>query len=488
MQRKSGVPAPLRVCLPCFRKRSERLFRLVGRFAIVTALTISVLVLPTPEGLSPQGHRALAALVFTGSLLALQPVSLPIAGLMVPVVQVILGVANSTQAFETFSRPVIFLVLGSLFLAEALRKHGLTRRLALASIASSNGDTKKLLLGIMGIAALLSMWVENTATAAVLIPVALTISREVPNPKKSRELLVLLVLGISYSASLGGMVTIMGSASNAVASGFLADIQVWTFIDWMRYGLTAFILIFPITYWILPRLLPATVQKLDMSTVTQELEKIGSMKSAEREILTTMAAAIFFWITGSFIETTLDLPPTTLSPAIIAVAAISYLSLRGIFTWEDVKGVSWGFLFIIGAGLSLGETLGRTGVTAWLGNLMRPIVAGSPISYALLLLVFLSALLTNVMNNATVAAVFVPILISIAQVDPSFKAVQLALPVALATTFGYSLSSASGRMALVASTGIVDRKDMIWCGLILTFISSVILAVYFYLLIMLNLI
>ncbi len=238
MQRESGVPAPLRVCLPCFKKRSERLFRLVGRFGIVTVLTISVLILPTPGGLSPQGHRALAALVFTGSLLALQPVSLPIAGLMVPVVQVILGVADSTQAFETFSRPVIFLVLGSLFLAEALRKHGLTRRLALASIASSNGDTKRLLLGIMGIAALLSMWVENTATAAVLIPVALTISREVPDPKKSRELLVLLVLGISYSASLGGMVTIMGSASNAVAFGFLADIQVWTFIDWMRYGLS----------------------------------------------------------------------------------------------------------------------------------------------------------------------------------------------------------------------------------------------------------
>jgi len=486
MQRRSGVPAPLRVCLPCFKKRSERLFRLVGRFAIVIALTISVLIIPTPEGLSPEGHRALAALVFTGSLLALQPVSLPIAGLMVPAVQVILGVADSTQAFETFSRPVIFLVLGSLFLAEALRKHGLTRRLALASIASSGGDTKKLLLGIMGIAALLSMWVENTATAAVLIPVALTISREIPDPKKARELLVLLVLGISYSASLGGMVTIMGSASNAVASGFLAAVQVWTFIDWMRYGLSAFILIFPITYWILPRLLPATVQKLDMNLISQEVEKTGPMNSTEREIMATMIAAIFFWVTGSFIETSFGLPPTTLSPAIIAVAAISYLSLRGIFDWEDVKGVSWGFLFIIGAGLSLGEALGRTGVTTWLGNLMEPIVAGSPVLGAMLILVFLSALLTNVMNNATVAAVFVPILISISQANPNFNAVQFALPVALATTFGYSLPSASGRMALVAATGIVTRKDMIRCGLILTFISSIILALYFYVLVTSN--
>jgi len=441
-----------------------------------------VLVFPAPEGLSPEGHRALAAFVFTGSLLALQPVSLPIAGLMVAVVQVILGVANSTQAFETFSRPVIFLVLGSLFLAEALRKHGLTRRFVLISIASSGGDVRRLLLGLMCVAAIFSMWVENTATAAVLIPVALTISREVPDPRKARGLLVLLVLGISYSASLGGMVTIIGSASNAVASGFLATIQVWTFVDWMRYGLPAFVLVFPITWWVLPHLVPATVHHINTDRLNEETEKNGSMSTVEREILLTMAVAIFFWVTGSFIEPILNLPQTTLSPAIIAVAAVSYLSLRGIFSWEDAKGVSWGFLFIIGAGLSLGETLGRTGVTDWLGTLMGPVITSSSPFLAIMLLVFLSALLTNVMNNATVAAVFVPVLISIAQVDPSFNAVQLALPVSLATTFGYSLPSASGRMALIAATGIVDRKDMMRCGLILTIISSVILASFFYVL------
>jgi sodium-dependent dicarboxylate transporter 2/3/5 len=237
---------------------------LVGRFAIVLVLTIAVLVFPTPGGLSPEGHRAIAAFVFAGSLLAIQPVSIPIAGLMIAVVQVILGVATSTQAFETFSRPVIFLVLGSLFLAEALRKHGLTRRFALLSIASSKGNVKRLLLGLTCIAAIFSMWVENTATAAVLIPVALTISKQVSDPKKARRLLVLLVLGISYSASLGGMVTIMGSASNAVTAGFIANIQVWTFIDWMRYGLSAFLPIFLITWWVLPHLLPTTVQQLNM--------------------------------------------------------------------------------------------------------------------------------------------------------------------------------------------------------------------------------
>jgi sodium-dependent dicarboxylate transporter 2/3/5 len=206
------------------------------------------------------------------------------------------------------------------------------------------------------------------------------------------------------------------------------------------------------------------------------------MSNAEKEILVTMAAAIFFWVMGSFLESIFNLPKTTLSPAIIAIAAVSYLSLRGIFSWDDAKGVSWGFLFLIGAGLSLGETLGRTGVTDWIGTMIAPTITSIPPFFAILLLVFLSALLTNVMNNATVVAVFVPILISIAQVDPSFNAVQLALPVALATTFGYSLPSASGRMALVAATGIVDKMDMLRCGLILTIISSIMLASFFYIL------
>ncbi len=472
---------PLRVCLPC-----RRLLRFFGRFGVVLALTVGVLVLPTPEGLTLEGHRAVAAAVFTGALLALQPVSLPIAGLMVPVVLIGLGLADVTQTFEPFSRPIIFLVLGSLFLAEALRKHGLTRRLALASIVASGGNIKKLLLGIMGIASMLSMWVENTATAAVLIPVALTISRGVQDVKKAREVLTLLVLGIAYSASLGGMVTIMGSASNAVASGFLAEIRVWSFLDWVRYGLPAFLLLFPLTWWILQRLVPVTVKQLDSDVANRELNKKEFRSPFEREIMYTMIVTIFLWITGSFLEPILGLPSTLLSPTVIAVATVAYLSMRGIINWEDVKGVSWGFLFIIGAGLSLGETLSRTGATEWFADVISPLIIGPPLILSMVVLVFLSALLTNVMNNATVAAVFVPMLISLAQASPSFNPVQLALPVTFATTFGYSLPSASGRMALISATGIISRKEMIRCGLILTVISSIGLALFFYVLVLLK--
>ena len=177
-----------------------------------------------------------------------------------------------------------------------------------------------------------------------------------------------------------------------------------------------------------------------------------------------------------------------LSATMVAILAVGYLSVRQVINWEDVKGVSWGIFFIIGAGLSLGETLTRTGATDWFADLITPLVVVPPYLVSLLFLVYTSALLTNLLNNTTIAAIFVPILITVAGADPGLDAAQLVMPVTLATTFGYSLPSASGRMALVAATGIVGRSEMMRYGLIMTIVSSAILAVFFYVLTVLGLI
>ncbi len=482
-----GLP-PLRVFQPRIVEGALGLRRFVGRFSIVILLTVLVLLIPRPEGLSPEGHRALALFAFTGSILALEPVSLPIAALMVAVAQVALGIGTATEAFSTFSRPVVFLILASLFLAEGLRKHGITRRLALQTMVATGGRVPQLLLGIMVIAAGFSMWVENTATAAVLIPVALTVASQAPDKKQAKALLSLLVLGIAYAASIGGMATVMGASSNAVAAGFLQQIRPWSFIDWMVYGLPAFLLMLPLTWFVLLRLVKIDLKRLDIEPVQEEVKKLGPMTGPERELLATMGVAVIFWVGGSFIEPALGLPDTLLSSAMVAVMAVAYLAIRNVINWEDVKGISWGIFLIIGAGLSLGEALNRTGATDWFAGLVEPVVTGPPLFVSLMLLVYLSAILTNIMNNTTIAAVFVPILISLAQTIPDINPVQLVMPVTLATTFGYSLPSASGRMALIAASGIVDRSDMMRYGIVMTLISSAALGLFFYLLALLGLI
>lgn len=476
---------PLRVLGP---RVVYSLRRFASRISIVLALTLAVVLMPPLPGLTAEGQRGLAAFVFTGSILALEPVSLPIAALLVPVAQVFLGISTIDQGLAAFSKPTVFLILASLFLAEALRKHGLTRRLAMTTVVASGGGIQRLLFGIMAVAAFFSMWVENTATAAILIPVALTISRQIPDPEEARPFLVLLVLGIAYSASLGGMATITGAGSNAVAAEFLNQVGTFRFMDWMVYGLPALLLLFPVTWWLLLRVMPVSVRRLDVTPARQDLQKQGPMSPTERQLLFTLGVTIFFWITGSGIEGLLNLPPTSLSATVVAILAVGYLSVRQVIDWNDVKGVSWGIFFIIGAGLSLGEALTRTGVTDWLATLITPIVSGPPLLVTLLVLVYLSALLTNILNNTTIAAVFVPILIAIAGTDPSLSPVQLVLPVTLATTFGYSLPSASGRMALVSGTGIVGSKDMMRYGLIMTMVSAAILGLYFWVLSLLNLI
>jgi sodium-dependent dicarboxylate transporter 2/3/5 len=455
-----------------------------NRLLLVLAATILILLLPTPPNLSPQGQRALAAFTFAGTIFALQPVSLPFSSLMVSISLVFLDIADTSQAFQALSNPIIILILGSLFMAEALRKYGLTRRLAFNSIILSDGNVNLVLLGLMTIAAFLSMWMENTATAAVLIPVALTIANQVPDRKAAKELTTLLILGIAYSASLGGMVTITGSASNAVASGFLNQITDWSFLDWMKYGLIAFITVFPVTWLLLTYMMNITTKSLNIEIAREELKKMDHIDSKDWEILLVIILTATLWIIGPNLSTTLGLNSTALSPSIIAITAVAFLSIRGIIEWDDVKDVSWGMFFIIGAGLSLGDALTRTGATEWLSGFIEPLITeGHPLT-VITFLVFSSALLTNIINNTTVAAVFAPILIRLGNINPNLNAIQLILPLTLATTFGYALPSASGRMALISATGLVDRKLMIRYGIILTFVSSSILSALFYLLTM----
>ena len=247
------------------------------RFLYVIGITVFVLLLPTPPGLSQEGHRALALFAFTGSILALEPAPLPISALMVPIAQIALGIDTAAGAFAPFGQPVVFLILASLFLAEALRKHGLTRRLALYAIVASKGYFRRLLLGIMIITAALSMFVLNTATAAVLIPVAITIAQRISRPEAAQRALSLLILGIVYSASIGAIATIMGSGENAIASGLLAQVTDFGFLDWMTYGLPIVVVLIPMSWFLLMQAVRVPDLQIDTEPARNEMRGNGRL-------------------------------------------------------------------------------------------------------------------------------------------------------------------------------------------------------------------
>jgi sodium-dependent dicarboxylate transporter 2/3/5 len=474
--------APLELLQQPLQAGVRKVFDL-RRMLYVLGLTALVLLLPTPVGLTEEGHRALALFVFTGSLLALEPAPLPIAALLVPIGQIALGISVAGEAFSPFGNPVLFLILGSLFLAEALRKHGLTRRLALLAIIQSGGNFRVLALGLMLITGVLSMWVLNTATTAVLIPVALTIAQRVPRPEEAKRALALLILCIAYSSSIGAMATVMGSGENAIASSSLdsASAGGFGFLDWMQYGLPLVIILLPLSWFLLFRVFQLPAITIDTTPVRQEIERTGKLSLAEREILLVLGVSVLFWVAGASIEEWLGLPATILSNAVVAIGAVAVLSIEEIVDWNDLKGVNWGVFFVIGAGLTLGYALEKTGATAWFAALLGPILQPLPYVVILTALVVLGFILTQFMNNVTLGAILTPVLVTLGEAS-GIVPERLLLPTIFTLALAYMLPGASARMTLVAVTGAVESRDMMRAGLIVGIPSALIILIFFYIL------
>lgn len=471
---------PLEVLQQPFQAGVRKVFDL-RRLIIVLALTGVVLLVPLPETLSIEGHRALALFVFTGVILALGPAPLPIAALLVPICQIALGIDTVDGAFAPFSKPVVFLILGSLFLAEALRKHGLTRRLALYAIVQSGGSFPLLLLELMLITSMLSMWVLNTATAAILIPVAITIAQRVKRPDEAQKVLSILILGIAYSSSLGAIATIMGSGENAIASGLLNDIQPFGFISWMQYGLPVVIVLVPFSWLLLKLTFRLPKIEIDTLPALREIRRLGTLSSAERKIILTLFTAVMLWISGKWLEEMLILPPSLLSSAVVAIGAVALLSVEEVIDWNDLRGVNWGVFFVIGAGLTLGDALHKTGADAWFAGLLAPQLEGLPYVLILTILVSIAFVLTQFMNNVTLGAILAPILITLGEASGIVPA-RLLLPTVFALALAYMLPAASARMTLVSVTGTVKRTDMIRAGLIVGIPSAMLIWAFFYML------
>lgn len=448
------------------------------RFLLVLALTAGVLLLPQPEGLSLAGFHTFALIVFTGAILVLEPAPLPIAALMVPIAQIALGIDLVSGAFSPFSRPVVFLILGSLFLAEALRKHGLTRRLALHAIIYSGGRLHLLLLALMVIAGGLSMWVLNTATTAVLIPVAISIAQQVKSEEHNTKVLKILILGIAYGASIGAMATPLGGAEIAIAVGLLSDVRTFGFIDWMKYGLPLSMMILPLAWFLLVKTTGVPNLQLDTELIQTEIRRLGKLSSAEREIIFVLLLSVTFWVGGPAIEKLFGLPHTLLSSAIVAIGAVVLLSIEEIIDWTDLKGVNWGVFFIIGAGLTLGDSLDKTGASVWLANLLAPMLQGLPYTLILSIMIPSIYVLTQFTNSVTWAAILTPMLITLAQAS-GIPPVRLVVPMTLTLAFCFLLPISSARMTLVFVTGAVTRKDMARIGLTVGVPAATVVLLFF---------
>ncbi len=436
--------------------------------ALIAAPLLAVFVywLSLPQGALIAG--ALAITVFAAVLWISEALPLPVTALLIPVGLAAVGVFEPRDAYDSFGSSVLFLVLGGYALAVAVEANGVDRWLARHILATAGSSTLKLLIAFMLTSALLSMLISNTATTALLLPVALgIISRQAADRNLSR----LLLLGVAYGASIGGVATLTGTAPNAIAAGLLEI----SFLQWLSYGLpvsiTMMVVAIPILWW---------TYRPQQRQLNVTLEQKVPLDAGGRRALTIVGITMSLWLFGPFLGSLLQLPPALFSSAAVASIAVALLMLSRCVDWRALeKGVHWGVLLLLGGGLTLGRGLTESGAADWLAGLLSSGVGDLPMFTLLLVLVAIAVFATELISNTAVTAKLAPILMGVA-LQLGLETDSLVVPVAIATSMAFMLPVATPPNALVHASGEITQRDMMHVGLRLNLAAILVITLLFY--------
>lgn len=410
----------------------------------------------------PEALRAgLSLLVLIGSLWVTQALPLAVTALAVPLLAVLAGLQSPRQALVAFANPVIFLFLGGFALAAALTRHELDRALARMVLRLARGQRLAAVLWMAGITAVLSMWMSNTATAAMMLPLALGLLRSdaggpAPGPREQ----AFVLLAMAYSASIGGIGTLVGSPPNAMAAA-QAGIG---FAQWLGLALPMVALLWPLMLAVLalvlrPRLrgqVPAAAERL-VWTRPRVLT------------LAIFALTVAAWMGSAPLGRALGV--ATDMDTVVALAAIVLLVASGVLSWREVEqATQWGVLLLFGGGIALGEVITRSGTSRNLAEALMGQLQGAPPGLLVLGLVAFIVLLTEVMSNTACTALLLPMVMPMAAVM-GLSPVAVATLVALAASCAFMLPVGTPPNAIVFATEQVPQATMMRCGLWLNLVS-----------------
>lgn len=436
----------------------------------LTALTIIIPFLflfgiaLAPLDMDANIKYALAILVCVSMLWTFGMIPLAVTALLVPVLLTAFGIFTPVEALAPFADPVVFLLVGGLIIAETFRRNNMDKRLSYFLVKAARGDIKRTLIALMFSAALLSMWISNTATVALLIPVALSVASQAG--KDRLKVAGLFLIGISMATAFGSLSTIVGSPTNAITSALLSKEVSWTFLDWMVVGIPVAATCLALVYLVLPLAIRVPKGQLDTKEVGERLKDLGPMKRMEKTVLVIFAVTIILWIFGSQIASATGLPGGLANAGIIALLAAVAMFFVGAVGWEDAKNIAWDVFLIIGAGLALGEALEATGAAQLLAQGLASFAGGYSVIVTMLVFACMSFILTTFLSNTATAALLVPIAISTSlalEMDPRF----LALTVGMVASISLVTPVGTPPVTLAYSTNTFTRAELAKAGLII---------------------
>lgn len=462
------------------------------------------------DGLSgnPEAHKLLAIVTFVAFWWICEPVPIPVTSLLAPVLCIIFGVAPATDAFSAFANPMIFLFMGGFLIAKGMMVNGLDKRIAYGIMSMKwVGDSPRRIFLAIGLACMVcSGWISNTATAAMMFPIALGLLeaiREMMAANGSKidlkdcKYATGLMLMTAYACSIGGVLTPVGTPPNIIMIGFLRELapespQI-SFFDWMIWGFIAMALFFVITYFVLLKMFPSDVEHIDGARefIQERKKSLGKWTRAQKNTLIAFIVAVVLWVFPGILGAIQNLAPDAIDagfvaaynkhfPEAIAAMAGGLLMFllptdikKGEMTmsWKDgVSGIDWGTLLLFGGGLSIGGMTFSTGLSQWIGESLTSVLGGHPSEYLFLTLFAVTALLlSELTSNTAVANLMGPVAIATA-VSLGFSPLPVCVVMALCTSLAFMLPVSTPPNAIVYASGYIPITKMVKAGVVLDLI------------------
>jgi sodium-dependent dicarboxylate transporter 2/3/5 len=466
--------------------------RLLGPIAF-----FSIYFLVDTPGLAPEGKLMLGLTLWMAIWWITDAV--PIAGtaLLPLMVLPLSGVLNLKQVSNNYMDPTVLLYMGGFLLATSIEKWNLHKRIALNIINLLGTDLRRIVLGFMLATGFLSMWISNSATALMMLPIGLAVIGQFKNHLGdengilSTHLAKNILLGIAYAASIGGMATLIGTPTNNVLRAVVEKLYNYTidFNEWMLFAFPFSVVLLAIAWFYLVNYGNPLPKKFNLteakSVIQDQIVSLGKITYEEKTVLIVFGLVCFSWITRSFLLAPL-LP--ALDDTIIALLGVMLLLLlpssgksepKGrILDWKTAEQIPWGVLILFGGGLALAEGFKETGLASWIGQHLS-LIEG--VSFFVLLLIIIAAVnfLTEVTSNVATASMLLPILASVA-IKLDVHPFGLMVGATLAASCAFMLPVATPPNAVVFGPGYLKIKDMVKAGLWLNILSIILLTLMVY--------
>lgn len=440
---------------------------------------------PSPDAGHVMGLAAWMAIWWVTEPVPLAATSLLPAGLLPA-----LGVTTARDAVAPYANELVFLFLGGFLLAAALERWNAHARIAYALIAVIGLSSRRIVLGVMVATGFISMWISNTATAAMMYPIVLAIAPLFGDGPDARRTRTALMLGMAYAASIGGMGTLLGTPPNLILAGSARELagRDVTFMSFLAVGLPLVVILLPLCWALLVFVLfpsRATLAESASRVLGERRSRLGPLGGGELATVTVFAATAAAWVLrerkslGAFdLPGLVDLAPRLTDATIGILGAIVLFVLRGrtregvsrpLLTWDEARGIPWEVLLLFGGGLSLAAAMESSGLAAWLGERLTGIAGLPPFAIYLGLAVFV-LLLSELASNTAVATMIMPIVATLGNAIGQ-PPLLLMLVAALAASTGFALPVATPPNTIVFGSGQVTVRDMARAGILLDVVA-----------------